>query len=143
MYYKFTTFINGKTTLFIFYINDSYDRHILDFECQCNIWQLTPSSSIAEKQQNFLIVINQLIFYLVLYFFICSNCVVYIFFSQKVKTGFAMFTGGFNSISSSVHLYFRLHYLLTAFKINDQLIIALKVNFKNLIHHSSECLKNH
>ena len=136
MYYKFTTFINGKTTLSIFYIKDSYDKHRLDFECQCNISQLTPLSSIAEKQQNFL-------FYLVLYFFICSNCVVYIFFSQKVKTGFAMFTGGFNSISSSVHLYFRLHYLLTAFKINDQLIIALKVNFKNLIHHSSDCLKNH
>ena len=54
LYYKFTTFINGKTTLFIFYINDSYDRHRLDFECQCNISQLTPSSSIAEKQQNFL-----------------------------------------------------------------------------------------
>jgi len=54
LYYKFTTFINGKTTLFIFYINDSYDRHRLDFECQCNISQLTPSSYIAEKQQNFL-----------------------------------------------------------------------------------------
>jgi len=34
LYCKFTTFINGKTTLFIFYINDSYDRHRLDFECQ-------------------------------------------------------------------------------------------------------------
>ena len=30
LYYKFTTFINGKTTLFIFYINDSYDRQDTD-----------------------------------------------------------------------------------------------------------------
>ena len=31
LYCKFTTFINGKTTLFIFYKNDSYDRHSLRF----------------------------------------------------------------------------------------------------------------
>ena len=39
--------------LFSILLNDSYYRYRLDFECQCNLSQLTPSSSIAEKQQNF------------------------------------------------------------------------------------------